>query len=58
MLIQRLLYFFIPCLSLLGQEPLSLQEAVRQALARHPSMEAATARIHAAARATLGLAGS
>ena len=48
MLIQRLLAFSIPCLGLLGQEPLSLQEAVRQALSRHPSMEAATARIHAA----------
>ena len=48
MLIQRFLLFSIPCLGLLGQEPLSLQEAVRQALVRHPSMEAATARIHAA----------
>ena len=48
MLIQRLLFLSLPCLGLLGQEPLSLQEAVRQALARHPSIEAALARVHAA----------
>ncbi len=48
MLIQRLLLLSLPCLGLWGQEPLSLQEAVHQALARHPSMEAAAARVHAA----------
>jgi len=31
-----------------GQEPLSLKDAVRQALKRHPSLEAANARIQAA----------
>ncbi|MGB9611157.1 MAG: TolC family protein, partial [Bryobacteraceae bacterium] len=31
-----------------GQEPLSLKEAVQQALKRHPSLEAADARIQAA----------
>src|SRR5208337_2080908 len=39
MLLQRLLLLSLPCLGLWGQEPLSLQEAVHQALARHPSME-------------------
>ena len=48
MRIQRLLVFLILSFGLWGQEPLSLQEAVRQALTHHPSMEAATARIHAA----------
>ena len=48
MMINRLLILALPCLALWGQEPLSLPQAVQQALAHHPSMEAATARMRAA----------
>jgi len=48
MLIQKLVLFLVPGLTLCAQAPLTLPEAVKLALTRHPSLEAATARVQAA----------
>jgi len=46
--IPKLILFLMPGLTLCAQTPLTLPEAVKLALTRHPSLEAATARVEAA----------
>jgi outer membrane protein TolC len=48
MSIQKLILFLLPGLTLWAQAPLTLSEAVKLALTRHPSLEAASARVQAA----------
>jgi outer membrane protein TolC len=48
MSIQKLILFLLPGLTLCAQAPLTLSEAVKLALTRHPSLEAASARVQAA----------
>lgn len=48
MQIPRLILLLMPGLGLCAQAPLSLPEAVKLALTRHPSLEAASARVQAA----------
>jgi outer membrane protein len=48
MSIQNLILFLLPGLTLCAQAPLTLSEAVKLALTRHPSLEAASARVQAA----------
>jgi outer membrane protein TolC len=46
--IQKLILFLLSGLTLCAQAPLTLPDAVRLALTRHPSLEAASARVQAA----------
>ena len=48
MSIQKLILFLLPGLTLWAQAPLTLSEAVKLALTRHPSLAAASARVQAA----------
>ncbi len=48
MQIPKLILFLMPSLTLCAQAPLTLPDAVKLALTRHPSLEAAAARVEAA----------